>query len=74
MARGNPKVRAGAAVTIDGLGAPFDGKYTVTTSRHRLDPTTGYTTSFTVTGRQDRSLLGPGLRRRPGRDRARRAS
>ncbi|HEU5483623.1 MAG TPA: VgrG-related protein, partial [Microlunatus sp.] len=25
-ARGNPKVRAGAAISIDGLGEPFDGK------------------------------------------------
>lgn len=58
VARGNPKLRAGAAVSIDGLGSPFDGKYTVTTSRHRFDPATGYTTSFSVTGRQDRTLLG----------------
>ena len=58
MARGNPKLRAGAAVSVDGLGEPFDGKYTVTTSRHRFDPRTGYTTSFSVTGRQDRTLLG----------------
>ena len=58
VTRGNPKVRAGAAVTVDGLGIPFDGKYTVTTSRHRFDPVTGYTTSFSVSGRHDRSLLG----------------
>jgi phage protein D/phage baseplate assembly protein gpV len=58
VARGNPEVRAGAAVTMDGLGSPFDGKYTVTTSRHRLDPATGYTTSFSVTGVRDRTLLG----------------
>jgi uncharacterized protein involved in type VI secretion and phage assembly len=58
VARGNPKVRAGASVSIIGLGAPFDGKYTVTTSRHRFDPDTGYTTSFSVTGRQNRTLLG----------------
>jgi phage protein D/phage baseplate assembly protein gpV len=57
-ARGNPKLRAGAAVSIDGLGEPFDGKYTITTSRHRFDPLTGYTTSFSVTGRRDRTLLG----------------
>ena len=43
---------------MDGLGSPFDGKYTVTTSRHRLDPTTGYTTSFSVTGVRDRTMLG----------------
>ncbi|HEY0238901.1 MAG TPA: VgrG-related protein [Friedmanniella sp.] len=58
VARGNPDLRAGTAVTVDGLGEPFDGKYTVTTSRHRFDPTTGYTTQFSVSGRQDRSLLG----------------
>ncbi|MGA8247594.1 MAG: VgrG-related protein, partial [Nocardioides sp.] len=58
VARGNPEVRAGAAVTVDGLGSPFDGKYTVTTSCHRLDPTTGYTTSFSVTGVRDRTMLG----------------
>lgn len=57
-ARGNPKLRAGAAVSIDGLGEPFDGKYTITTSRHRFDPLTGYTTAFSVTGRKDRTLLG----------------
>jgi hypothetical protein len=33
-------------VSIDGLGEPFDGKYTITTSRHRFDPSTGYTTVF----------------------------
>ena len=57
-ARGNPKLRAGAAVSIDGLGEPFDGKYTITTSRHRFDPLTGYSTSFSVTGRRDRTMLG----------------
>ncbi len=58
VARGNPKLRAGAAISIDNLGAPFDGKYTITTSRHRYDSDTGYTTSFAVTGRQERSLYG----------------
>ncbi len=57
VARGNPALRAGAAVSITGLGKPFDGKYTITTSRHRFDPGTGYTTLFTVTGRSDRTLL-----------------
>lgn len=58
VARGNPKIRAGAAISVSGLGEPFDGKYTVTTSRHRIEPTTGYTTSFSVSGRADRTLLG----------------
>ena len=38
-ARGNPKIRAGTAIAIDNLGAPFDGKYVVTSSRHVYDPT-----------------------------------
>ena len=71
VARGNPKLRAGAAIAIDNLGAPFDGKYTVTTSRHSYDPTTGYTTHFAVTGRQERRLFGlasgGGARRAIGR-------
>jgi len=58
VARGNPKLRAGAAISIDNVGAPFDGKYIITTSRHRYDPITGYTTWFAVTGRQERSLYG----------------
>jgi len=58
VARGNPKLHAGAAISVDNVGAPFDGKYTITTSHHRYDPLTGYTTSFSVTGRQERSLYG----------------
>jgi phage protein D len=58
VARGNSKIRAGAAVSIDNVGSPFDGKYTVTTSRHHFEQTAGYVTQFAVTGRQERSLLG----------------
>jgi phage protein D/phage baseplate assembly protein gpV len=58
VARGNPKLCAGAAIAIDNIGAPFDGKFTITTSHHRYEPTTGYTTAFSVTGRQERSLYG----------------
>lgn len=58
VARGNPQLRAGTAILIDQLGDPFDGKYVLTRSRHQFDPATGYTTAFTVSGRQDRSLLG----------------
>ncbi|MGH3823469.1 MAG: VgrG-related protein [Pseudonocardiaceae bacterium] len=56
--RGNPKVRAGSAVTLAGAGTPFEGKYTVTASRHVFDPDTGYLTWVTVSGAQDRTLLG----------------
>ncbi|MGH3825817.1 MAG: VgrG-related protein, partial [Pseudonocardiaceae bacterium] len=56
--RGNPQVRAGSAVALAGAGAPFEGKYTVSASRHVFDPETGYLTWVTVSGTQNRTLLG----------------
>ncbi|WP_111765076.1 VgrG-related protein [Nakamurella deserti] len=67
VARGNPRLVAGAAVSIENVGEPFDGKYLVTSSRHRYDPLTGYTTAFSVTGRQERSLFGLTSGTTPGR-------
>ncbi|MGB3256776.1 MAG: VgrG-related protein [Ornithinimicrobium sp.] len=58
VARGNPHIRADAAISVDQMGSPFDGKYTVTSSVHRFEPASGYTTSFTVSGSADRSLFG----------------
>ena len=58
VARGNSKLKAGTAVTVNNVGAPFDGKYIITSSHHRYDPVTGYTTALSVTGRQERSLYG----------------
>jgi phage protein D/phage baseplate assembly protein gpV len=58
VVRGNPKLNAGGAVVLSNIGAPFDGKYVLTQVRHGFDPDTGYTTAITVSGRQDRSLLG----------------
>ncbi|MFT2016855.1 VgrG-related protein [Streptomyces sp. 796.1] len=56
--RGNPAVRAGGAVTLTGVGKPFDGRYTVTSSRHVFDAARGYETWLTVSGQQERSLYG----------------
>ncbi|MDT0319369.1 VgrG-related protein [Streptomyces millisiae] len=58
VVRGNPSVRAGGAVTLAGVGAPFEGRYTVTSSRHVFDPVRGYETWLTVSGQQERSLFG----------------
>ncbi len=58
IARGNAALKAGAAVSLALVGAPFDGKYVLTSARHTYDPASGYTTAFTVSGRQQRSLLG----------------
>jgi phage protein D len=57
VARGNPKLRAGAAVSVGVVAADFAGRYTLTHSRHTFDAQ-GYRTWFEVSGRQDRSLLG----------------
>ncbi len=56
--RGNPQVRAGGAVTLAGVGAPFEGRYTVTSSRHVFDSRRGYETWVTVSGQQERTLFG----------------
>jgi phage protein D len=58
VARGNPKLRAGKAVSLGLVKAPFDGKYVLTTTRHCYDPKDGYTVWFTVSGGQERSLYG----------------
>ncbi len=57
VARGNPKLRAGAAVSVGLVADDFAGRYTLTHSRHIFDAH-GYRTWFEVSGRQDRSLLG----------------
>jgi uncharacterized protein involved in type VI secretion and phage assembly len=57
LARGNPHLKAGAAVSIGLVAESFAGRYTLTRTRHIFDDL-GYRTRFTVSGRQDRSLLG----------------
>ncbi|MFE7237832.1 VgrG-related protein [Streptomyces sp. NPDC057580] len=56
--RGNPEVRAGSAVALNAVGKPFEGRYTVTSSRHVFDAVRGYETWITVSGQQERSLFG----------------
>ena len=58
LARGNPKLRAGRAISLGLVKDPFDGKYTVTSTRHCYDARDGYTVRFTASGRQERSLFG----------------
>jgi uncharacterized protein involved in type VI secretion and phage assembly len=57
VARGNPHLTAGTAVSISLTGASFDGRYVVASTSHRFDRR-GYRTRFTVGSRQERSLLG----------------
>ncbi|MEV7628604.1 VgrG-related protein [Actinoplanes sp. NPDC089786] len=56
VAKGNPSLRAGAAVALTNVGEPFTGKYVLTQTRHTFSPTDGYRTMFTVAGRAERSL------------------
>ncbi|WP_211879940.1 VgrG-related protein [Pseudarthrobacter albicanus] len=58
VARGNPKLRAGAAVSLKGAGKPFDGSYTLSSSRHDFSPDSGYLTTFAVSHESERSLYG----------------
>ncbi|ANZ38866.1 type IV secretion protein Rhs [Lentzea guizhouensis] len=58
VARGNPNLKAGTAVALTNVGEPFQGRYTLTSTRHLFAEHTGYTTEFTVSGRQERSLYG----------------
>jgi len=57
VARGNPKLRAGTAISVGVVADDFVGRYTLTHTRHVFDAL-GYRTRFEVSGRQDRSLLG----------------
>lgn len=56
-ANGNPHVTANARIDVSGTGKAFDGEWVVSHSRHLFDRL-GYTTHFTVSGSQDRSLAG----------------
>jgi uncharacterized protein involved in type VI secretion and phage assembly len=57
VARGNPKLKAGATVSVGVVGNEFEGKYTLSGARHVFGQR-GYETHFSINGRQDRSLLG----------------
>jgi phage protein D len=58
IARGNPRLKAGAAVSVARVAAPFAGRFTLSHTRHTYDTHDGYRTHFIVSGRQDRSLMG----------------
>ena len=57
VARGNPKLKAGQAVSVSAVSQEFMGSYTLTHTRHVFD-SHGYRTHFTVSGGQNRSLFG----------------
>ena len=55
---GNPALRPGLPVALNGAGFPFEGRYTVTGTRHVFTGREKYQTWVSVTGRQVRSLYG----------------
>jgi len=57
VARGNPKLKAGQAVSVSAVSKEFVGTYTLTQTRHVFD-VSGYRTHFIISGGQDRTLLG----------------
>jgi uncharacterized protein involved in type VI secretion and phage assembly len=65
VVRGTPALRAGTAFSVSVVGQDFQGRYLATTTRHVFDRD-GYRTEFSVSGRQDRSLLGLLGARTPG--------
>lgn len=46
---GEPKLRAGTVVKIEGVGKRFSGLYYVTSTEHRFSPRKGYRTAFAAT-------------------------
>jgi uncharacterized protein involved in type VI secretion and phage assembly len=58
-ALGNPTLRAGVVVNISGLSDTFNGRYTLTHTRHCFEKTS-YFTHIGISGRRDRTLLGLG--------------
>lgn len=57
LVHGNPRLRPGLPVALADVGAPFAGRYTVTSVQHTFGHG-AYRTLATVSGRQWRSLYG----------------
>ncbi|MEU5988769.1 VgrG-related protein [Spirillospora sp. NPDC047418] len=58
LVRGDPRLRPGLPVALNGIGRPFEGKYTVTAVRHMFSGGERYECLVTVSGEQHRSLFG----------------
>jgi phage protein D len=55
--RGDPRLRAGVTVSIDGIGERFKGEYALASTSHVFRGATGYQTHFTISGRSPRTLI-----------------
>ncbi len=57
VAKGNPAIKAGSKVKIDGIGTSFGGTYVVSSCTHLFQGSHGYRTLFSTSGRSARSLV-----------------
>ena len=57
VAFGNPDLRAGVTVKVEGVGTQFGGTYVISSTTHSYRGKTGYRTGFTISGRSERGLL-----------------
>ena len=57
VAKGNPAIKAGSKVKIDGIGTSFGGTYVVSSCTQLFQGSHGYRTIFSTTGRSARSLV-----------------
>lgn len=55
--KGNPLIKAGSKVKIDGIGTSYGGTYVVSSCVHLFQGTHGYKTMFSTAGRSSRSLV-----------------
>jgi phage protein D len=67
-ADGNPALLPGSKLTLDGIGATFGGTYAVSGVRHVMRSYATYETQFSISGREDRSLLGLAASRASAQD------
>ena len=56
VAQGNPAIKAGSKIKIDGVGSKFGGEFTVSSSTHTYKGHSGYNTHFQISGRSARTL------------------
>jgi phage protein D len=57
LAFGDPGLKAGKRVKIEGVGTKFAGTFTLTSCTHRYSAASGYQTSFKIAGRSSRTFL-----------------
>lgn len=56
VARGNPALKAGTKVKVEGVGKDFGGEFTISSSTHTYRGRSGYQTHFQISGRSARTL------------------